>query len=515
MCITHQLLKNSQSWNWDGDVIIYNPIIPNTRRVSNILYDVDIREFLTSKDNAVIKKTLNEIAQGLHPEYKTKFYDRQQGCFDFRANVLKEYISNEIMYVKSNREFDAWLFPDETITLKKGDCEDRAFLLASLMIASGISNYNIRLSFGKIEEIATGMQYDHVWVMYKNEGGIWELIEPLTHSKIEKEKTTSGGDREKELKPVSETPFNYIPYFIANDEHLWAVRHIENNKPLSDYISERKFWTGYNPSFGSAIHKDIIKTALNDSQAFVNCLTESMKKELTHFWNFNMIPDDYRNNFAEKVVNVDIPSMLVNYNPLLHYDNAFIKESFDLVNENLKDKKTLDGIAMALHATEDFYSHTSYPEFAKVVDGKLLLMTEIDPDSETYANQFTSLPAYGIGGSFDLNKKGFSVNTRVYKKPDKTDAINFWNKKIISGRYGQNGDSHAFLERTQYWPSNLSLSEMQGAIPHHNEMAVDDSKKDNQHVLYGDNYPAKYTLRLDGAIRHTRLLWDNWAASLK
>ena len=61
-----------------------------------------------------------------------------------------------------------------------------------------------------------------------------------------------------------------------------------------------------------------------------------MKDELFYFrtWG-NLSPADYLDNFASKVANVDIT---LSYNPLIHYDNAFIIESFNLMNQNLSKK---------------------------------------------------------------------------------------------------------------------------------------------------------------------------------
>jgi hypothetical protein len=513
MCTTHDHLINSTQWNWEGDVIIYDPIIPKTRKVTGtqVPYEVDIREFLTSRDNAVIRKSLGEISKQLSDQHRNLFLSRSQGSFDFRANVLCEFMYHTIAYRKGNRNFDAWLFPDETLTLKKGDCEDRAFLLASLMIASGISNYNIRLAFGKIQNSSNGKQYDHVWVMYKNESGLWQLIEPLSHCKTKNTKTESG---KKNSGKSQETKFDYIPYFLSNDEHLWAVKHNENRNDFKSYIRDRNFWSGYNPSFESEIHRGIIRNAI-DAEEFYKLLTDDMKSELLFFWKLeNLTATDYFYSFANRVANVDIT---LDYDPFAHYDNAFITEGFDQMNANLAKKGSLDGLAKALHAVADFYSHTSYSEFAKKENsGKISLVVNPDPSSPDYAKQFinNSVPEYG-SGIFDFTR--FSFNENWYKQTEtgRAPAINFWNGKIISGRYGQHFDSKKILEGTQFWPHDLKDGkgerEMYGGLPHHNEIAVDEEKINKHHVLYSEKeYEDRYPLRRDAAIRHTTLLFNEW-----
>jgi hypothetical protein len=68
---------------------------------------------------------------------------------DFRVDIIKEYFLKYIAYQEQSED-DLWLYPEETITLKKGNCEERAFLLASSMLSSGISKYVVRVAFGRI-----------------------------------------------------------------------------------------------------------------------------------------------------------------------------------------------------------------------------------------------------------------------------------------------------------------------------------------------------------------------------
>ena len=506
MCSSHDHIINSSKWNWDGDSIVLDPVIPKTRKVigSDTQYDIDVREFMTSVDNAVVKRTLDKIKEKITlAEHRELFSARKEGAFDFKILVLKEYISDEIEYVDKNRAFDNWMFPDETITLKKGDCEDRAILLASLMLASGISSYNVRLCFGKISEIETGKTFDHVWVMYKNESGIWQLIEPASNSKRNKGKFTK---QAKTLETGKAVAFDYTPYYLSNNVHMWEVRHSENEKKFADYISGRKFWSGYNPTFGYKTHKALVKEAI-DSGDFFNRLSSEMKSELFTMNPLGREKEEYLDRFASMVSNVDIT---LSYNPLLHYDNAFIQESFDLMNKNLNDKKTLGSLSKAVHAIADLYSHSSYSEFAKKTNGEINVMLTPDPDSPQYAGQFinNSTPNYSTG-IFDL--VNFSTNSNLYKRPTKNAAKAFWNGKIISGRYGMSKDSQGLLERTQYWPGTLRESEMQGALPHHNEIAVDEETRSKEHKLYASGvYEDNFKLRTNAAKRHITKLFNSW-----
>ena len=144
MCLQISSVKPWDSWNWSGDEIIHKPIIRASRLIptKKKRYDIDIREFLTTRDNAVVAQTLGELVAGLPAQDQALFRSHAAGSFDFRADKVAQFVGT-LRYKKSankaDRCPDAWLFPDETLAQKYGDCEDLAFLLAALLLASGIS----------------------------------------------------------------------------------------------------------------------------------------------------------------------------------------------------------------------------------------------------------------------------------------------------------------------------------------------------------------------------------------
>jgi hypothetical protein len=57
-----------QRWNWTGDEIVHNSTIPAARRVPNsrtTRYPIDIREFLSIEDNAVVRSWLQALISKL------------------------------------------------------------------------------------------------------------------------------------------------------------------------------------------------------------------------------------------------------------------------------------------------------------------------------------------------------------------------------------------------------------------------------------------------------------------
>jgi hypothetical protein len=188
MCLQISLVKPWDSWNWDGDEIIHKPIIPASRTVPNTKkrYPIDIREFLTTTDNAVVGENLGALIQSLTPSDQALFRSHSTGGFDFRVDTVLQSFS-KLRYVQKasrvGRDPEAWLFPDETLAMGGGDCEDLAFLLAALLLASGISRYCVRVALGSLHmSLADGtlQKHDHCWVMYQNEAAVWEILEPMT-----------------------------------------------------------------------------------------------------------------------------------------------------------------------------------------------------------------------------------------------------------------------------------------------------------------------------------------------
>ncbi len=186
MCIENSRIQRMRRWNWDGEQIIHESIVPSSRPIVGHQkggYDIDVREFLVSEKNATMRRTLEKDVKkfigGLQGASWEHFTSRDPGAFDLRVHVITQFVSEKIKY-RSSAGLDPWQFPDETLKSRSGDCEDRALLIASLFLASGISSFNVRVALGKFRAWfgKTHADFDHVWVMYKDEIGKWQVIEP-------------------------------------------------------------------------------------------------------------------------------------------------------------------------------------------------------------------------------------------------------------------------------------------------------------------------------------------------
>ncbi|MDB5035030.1 MAG: transglutaminase protein [Chlorobi bacterium] len=526
MCLSEHSFGNTDRWNWDGDEIIHECIIPSSRPIPGVHptreYDIDVREFMVSKNNEVMNRALREKLRAYVTERMADGWDffnsRSDGAFDFRASMVAGFVSDTINYksrrVRKNGPRDPWLFPDETLTATEGDCEDRAILIASLMLCSGISGYNIRIAVGNVKVVENGREhlFDHMWVMYKMESGHWTVIEPLVVHAAEIQLR----DGEEMDAPAGRTYADYIPSFVFNDAHLWCIRPQRETASMQtgDWKGMiMKSWKTMNPRFGGEVHKTILNEALCGLGGSAQWALDGLNRHFRRILFLSPIVDDVDNLFR------------TSYNPLDHFDNGLIDESWARVGERLagfrsNNRARLDDFAFAAHAISDFYSHTSYLHFAAINNPGDALA-----HAEPYDPRTGSLPpgtiVYDAPSKFDLGSGHFSINPK-WRKP-LTDIPRLWNGRIISGRYGQKGDSHGIFEGISYIPDSIENDkrfEEKWSLPHHNQLAVDGPAPDAQHALYTTgnsgpldrhSYANQYRWRRNTAVLHVRKAFlENW-----
>lgn len=93
--------------------------LPNGKR-----YNMDVRHFVWA-DDIFLKKIIDEMRRP-HPEAEGQA-DLVRACQKFVCNTLT-YTSDTTLGAS-----EYWLFPAETLVMKRGDCEDGSILMASLI----------------------------------------------------------------------------------------------------------------------------------------------------------------------------------------------------------------------------------------------------------------------------------------------------------------------------------------------------------------------------------------------
>ncbi len=509
MCLQTSAVTPWHDRNWEGDQIVHEPIIPASRTIPGTRrrYPIDIREFLTTTNNAVVNRKLGRLIDRLPPTEQAHFRSRSRGSFDFRADAVLDYVGT-LRYLraanKAGRSPDAWLYPDETLAQGGGDCEDLAFLLAALLLAAGVSGYCVRVALGTLQIVlADGkrQKHDHCWVMYQNESGVWEILEPLRA--VAPQAARVGSRFARCLAQSTE----YLPRFVFNTDHLWAVRSSEEARPRSfqEYCRQRTFWNRFDPSFAAGVHNTIFDQALA-----------------------GLVPPSALRTIKRKSLWLD--TNIFSYDPRDHFDNGYIDAGWTRASSRLaafrRDNTDWDSFGAAAHAIGDFYAHSSYVHFAMLRDpgaaqGQAAIYAPgtglVAAPDYTTAGAAPSLP------SFDLTSSAFSINSNLWTGT-KTQAAQQWAGKLLSGRYAQKYDPRAtFWEGFTGIPTSLAKApdlQARGSLPHHDEIALDAPAMGKGHKLYQTAsagttdrraYANQFRWRMNTAVQHVRMaLTENY-----
>ncbi len=105
------------------------------------------RLFVTPEDKAVI-------------ELRNKIL-KDKPLLTFNWMALRDWVGTNIQYksdLEIHGEVDFWQFPNETLTLGTGDCEDFSILLCSLLRADGWSSDDVHVIVGEQDNLY------HAWV---------------------------------------------------------------------------------------------------------------------------------------------------------------------------------------------------------------------------------------------------------------------------------------------------------------------------------------------------------------
>jgi hypothetical protein len=335
--------------------------------------------------------------------------------------------------------------------------------------------------------------------MYKNERGRWNVLEPLRITGAAKKALPASLKKPKLQKAGNVFLYEYEPLFLFNDYHLWQVGDPEGKKTFQQHIALRSEWKKLDPTFAGAVHKSIIEEVFAAYNGKYDRIKDALENEFV--WLFATV---------EKI---DLPNA---YHPFDHFDNGYVPEGWDRVFNNLRacqDPKNFSRIhsfALAAHAISDFYAHSSYEHFGDTTNGELLTYY----DEKDTVRKITKTIDYSPGSAFDLSK--FSVNSNY--KGTAQARLAAWQGKLVTGRYDQHGDSKSWIERIcKNLPDNLVNAPdftNRMALPHHDEIAVDEEGKTN--LLYGDvaTFNDHFQRRKNAAIRHIRMVFEKYGTIL-
>lgn len=466
--------------DWGGTRIVVPPvarakrILPGARGRATSL-EMDVRGFVPSSPSSVVTRWTNvqlESRSKRQPKLRAQLAARSTpGWLDVTAHLLADIVFDEIAY--RLRRGDAWQLPEETLALGEGDCEDRATLLASALVAAGISPYNVRVALGTVSISRRGGKpklRDHAWVVYRDERGYWVLLEPPPPD------SASSQHHDTELC--------YRPDYVFNGDHQWSC------SAEHDARFRRQRWNSFDPQFHGEVHRSIVDLAAR-AAGFPSELRSRIARTFTVV-PFNVI-DPADRDFRS-------------YDPREHFDSGLIAESWRTVlfraqkfrEKPLGDPEGLVNGCFAAHGIADFYAHSTYAHF--LATEKPGQVTPFDPETGRPAL------AYDYAADPTFARTSFTHYAPWYKPTD-FERLQRWRGRPISGRYSFENDTHDPIERvtnvppSRCFPSPADRS-FAGSLPHHFELAVDERGSHTNRLYTSAQYEKQFKLRHDLALAH-------------
>lgn len=234
-------MKHKPLYAWEGHSLLMDTIVYRKRIVSRddepIRYcPFDVRRFVMPPEDEVMGKTWERLARAHRANLEhTKGSQRH----DIKAKAVWNHVVEHIHYHGEPESHDKWQFPQETLQLGHGDCEDKSFLCASLLLAAGIPAARVRVVVGVlVSDVQSPRNQGHAWPMYQNARGVWCILEPnIPHLPVQIRRTSSAdivvparapGIRRSVFLPADRLATaasreRYVPLICFNHRSVWSV----------------------------------------------------------------------------------------------------------------------------------------------------------------------------------------------------------------------------------------------------------------------------------------------------
>ncbi len=188
-----------------------NTLLYNNLEKSNLLEKIEIIETNIKFENEDIidlekkisqkEQSVTVLKEQIDIYEKLKIYDMTVFITPDSENIISfankistndpiqiyKFVRDEIKYVDDyltyDYRFEYWQFPEETLRLRTGDCEDQAILLCTLLRAKGYEPEEVKVVFG-----LTSSNTGHAWVELFYEGN-WVVFDPTSSANDYIEKT--------------------------------------------------------------------------------------------------------------------------------------------------------------------------------------------------------------------------------------------------------------------------------------------------------------------------------------
>jgi len=175
-------------------------------------YDVDVRTFIHPVDVVVEEIMEHDIFRTPLPFLREKYSE------SMIIKKIQTWVMASITYVSDKKSWDcrdAWQYPEETLLLRIGDCEDGAILIATMLILAGIAPWRVRVTAGHVQASPTAPQGGHAYVTVCR-GDDWVAIDWCYFPEVK--------DMLTDRTPVKSVKFYKGVWFSFNHLYSWTHR---------------------------------------------------------------------------------------------------------------------------------------------------------------------------------------------------------------------------------------------------------------------------------------------------
>lgn len=245
---------------WEGRNLLLDTVVHRKRFVpapgrDRCYCSFDVRRWVMPPEDELMGMAWQQISRGYSP-YLTMASAPQ--VEDAKAMVVWHFVVEHVRYARDSHSDDFWQFPPETLHLKTGDCEDKSFLCASLLLAAGIPAERVRVVIGVLARPAPTLPSSasptqeghspddgpcgegHAWTIYQTTSGAWCVLEAnFPHLPTWRGSARAGaaewfvGQRPVDVSQAVMLPADmlaadgaaeqYIPLVCFNHRAVWSV----------------------------------------------------------------------------------------------------------------------------------------------------------------------------------------------------------------------------------------------------------------------------------------------------
>ena len=210
----------------------------NLRRLINqrVLH-LDITDFITPNDTSVKNTVLSVTGDWSNPSDWNEYWNDVKKMYDWVVNNIEYRYDGLFPIIPSTPAGEVeysdemWQFPNETLDIKKGDCEDMAILLASMIRSYNGEKYSVECLW------ITSSTLAHVGVQFPVTGDELTILDPAGDYYTE---DLYGDLTSKDISTEINNWLNYWKPQMGSDVRVYRVfsSYIDKSfSSTSEYIS--------------------------------------------------------------------------------------------------------------------------------------------------------------------------------------------------------------------------------------------------------------------------------------